>query len=194
MAQDSSRPDFWDTRYGKNVMPWDAGGVPPALARFAAAAPPRRALLPGCGSGYEVRFLAQAGWDVTAIDFSTAAIAAASRVLGDWARLVQCADFFEFEFGAPFDLVYERAFLCALPRTIWPRYAQRTAELLKPGGLLAGFFYYADEARGPPFGTSEAELNSLLGGRFTRIQDQPVADSIPVFQGKERWQVWRLIS
>jgi len=24
-----------------------------------------------------------------------------------------------------------------------------------------------------------------------RIEDAPVGDSIPVFEGKERWQVWR---
>ena len=36
MAQDSSKPDFWDTRVRQNVTPWDAGRVPAALQRFVA--------------------------------------------------------------------------------------------------------------------------------------------------------------
>lgn len=193
MAQDSSKPDFWETRYLQNFLPWDAGRVPEALTRFAVSHPPCRALLPGCGSAYEARYLAEAGWTVTAIDFSPAAVEAAQRTLGRYADCVRLDDFFHFAFNVPFDVVYERAFLCALPRKMWQTYADRVAEVLIPHGLLAGYFYYHDEQRGPPFGTSEQELTELLGKDFERIADEPVTDSIDVFAGKERWQVWRRI-
>ena len=92
MAQDSSKPDFWDTRFRQNAMPWDAGRVPAALERFAARHPERgRVLIPGCGTGYEARLLAQTGFDVTAIDFSEAAVEAARRELGPLAHLVRQA-------------------------------------------------------------------------------------------------------
>jgi thiopurine S-methyltransferase len=67
------------------------------------------------------------------------------------------------------------------------------AELVRPGGELAGFFFLDDNQRGPPFGTSRAEPNALLAGAFERTDeaDVPRAESIPVFQGKEIWQVWR---
>src|SRR5262245_56852370 len=97
MAQDSSLPDFWNTRYRDHVMPWDAGMVPTDWRTFV---PTLRAgtriLIPGCGSGYEVQFLAEAGFDVTAIDFSAEAVEAARRVLGLYAHRVQLADFFAF--------------------------------------------------------------------------------------------------
>jgi SAM-dependent methyltransferase len=193
MAQDSSKPDFWDSRYRQNVMPWDAGRVPAALERFTARHAARgRVLVPGCGTGYEVRLLAQTGFEVSAIDFSEAAVEAARRELGPLADLVRPADFFGFEGDTqPFDAIYERAFLCALPRRIWADWERRTAQLLRSGGLLFGVFFFDSNAKGPPFGIGAADLQALLGGDFERIEDEPVEDSPPVFEGKERWQVWK---
>jgi len=192
MAQDSSRPDFWETRYRDHVTPWDAGRVPARLVQYAGEMKPgARVLIPGCGSGYEARFLAAAGFDVLAIDFSPAAVEAAQRNLGCFADRVQLADFFTFDAGAPFDVMFERAFLCALPRRMWPDYPERTAELLTPDGMIAGFWFFDDNVKGPPFGTSIEELHALLGTRFERISDEPAADSIPIFVAKERWQVWK---
>jgi len=193
MAQDSSKADFWDKRFREKFMPWDAGRVPAALERFTARHPVRgRVLVPGCGTGYEVRYLAQAGFDVTAIDFSEAALEAAKGELGPLAHLVRQADFFGFEGDqTAFDAIYERAFLCALPRRIWSDWGRRTADLLRPGGLLFGLFFFDDNAKGPPFGIGAAELDALLAPNFELIEDELASDSIPAFAGRERWQVWR---
>jgi SAM-dependent methyltransferase len=187
MAQDSARPEFWDTRYREGVTPWDAGAVPLRLVEFLEHQEPQRVLIPGCGTGYEVKAFAERGHEVLAIEFSDAAIEVARRALGPLADLVKKADFFAFE-AAPFDMVYERAFLCALPRSLWPRWAARVAEVLRPGGRLAGFFYLDDNPRGPPFGTTKG----LLAG-FELQEDQAIPDSesLPVFKGKEVWQVWK---
>jgi len=194
MAQDSSRPAFWESRYRDHVTPWDAGKTPERLRVYARTLKPgARILIPGCGSAYEAAYLAQQGFDVLAIDFSPAALAAACNILRDRRDIAKLADFFVFEFDDRFDVIYERAFLCALPRTSWRDYAARCAQLLKPGGLIAGFFFFDDTPRGPPFGTSTAELEALLGADFTLVEDSPVADSIPVFAGKERWMVWEKI-
>lgn len=191
MAQDSSKPDFWETRYRDHVTPWDAGKVPTPLREYAATlVPGARILIPGCGSAHDAAWLAQAGFDVLAIDFSPAAVEVAKQTLGEFAHVVRQADFFDFDAGAPFDAIYERAFLCALPRKMWAGYAPRCAQLLAPGGRLAGFYFFADTPKGPPFGTSQAELDALLRPGFERIEDKPVEDSIEVFRGKERWQVW----
>ena len=194
MAQDSSRPDFWETRYRDHFTPWDAGGVPKRLAAYARElGAGTRVLVPGCGSGHEVHLLSEAGCEVLAVDFSEAAVEIARRNLGRHADRVVVADFFGFDVATPFDVVYERAFLCALPRKRWQDYARRMHEVLRPGGVIAGFWFYDDNVKGPPFGTSDAELRSLLAGVFERIADEPVDDSIPVFRGKERWQVWRRV-
>jgi SAM-dependent methyltransferase len=190
--EDAAKPQFWEKRFRENFTPWDAGRVPSALEQFLKTEPRgRRVLVPGCGSGYEVRAFAEAGHDVLAVDFAPAAIERARRNLGALSERVHLADFFEFDFGARFDLVYERAFLCSLPRALRPRYVQRVFELLAPQGRLAGFFFFEDGERGPPFGLSSGELEALLGASFERTADDAVADSIPIFSGKERWQVWR---
>lgn len=191
MAQDSSQPEFWDTRYRGGVTPWDAAGVPARLHAFLEALVPSRVLIPGCGTGYEVKAFAERGHDVLAIEFSDAAIEAASRHLGGFAGRVTKADFFALDAPA-FDLIYERAFLCALPRRLWPGWAARVRDLLRPAGALAGFFYLDDNARGPPFGTSTAQLAALLAPLSLEEQHAiPESESIAVFQGKEVWQVWR---
>jgi len=189
--EDAAKPEFWEERFRENFTPWDAGRVPEALEKFLRAEPRgQRVLIPGCGSGYEVRAFVQTGFDVLAVDFASAAVERARRILGPLARLVRLEDFFRFDPGGPFDLVYERAFLCALPRRLWPDYAPRLSELLRPKGRLAGFFFFDDHERGPPFGLKVGDLEMLLSDRFERIADAEVGDSIPIFAGKERWQIW----
>ena len=193
--QDASKPDFWEKRFRENFTPWDAGRVPSDLARFLATEPRgRRILIPGCGSGYEVRACAEAGQDVVAVDFAPAAVERARSILGPLADRVRLADFFEADLGEPYDLVYERAFLCSLPRALRPRYAERVAELLNARGRIAGFFFFEDGERGPPFGLKTGELELLLANRFDETEDRSVHDSITIFAGKERWKVWTLRS
>jgi thiopurine S-methyltransferase len=193
-------PDFWDQRFRSGVTPWETGSAPTALREFAAnhdadahassgAAP--RVLIPGCGSAWDAAFLDSAGWEVSALDFSQAAVDTARGTLGDgWRGRLLCADFFTYDADAPFDVIYERAFLCALPRALWPNYAPRMAKLLRPGGLLAGSFFITDEPKGPPFGILPQQLEDLLTPHFIRRADRALEDSLPVFAGRERWQVW----
>ncbi len=193
MAQDSSLPEFWDSRYRGGVTPWDAAGVPPRLGRWLQGRKDKaRILVPGCGTGYEVRAFAESGHEVLAIEFADAALEAARLHLGAFSDRVSKADFFALE-AEPFDVIYERAFLAALPRRLWPQWAARVAALLRPGGELVGLFYFDDNDRGPPFGVSRERLLELLQRDFELVEDEaiPPSESIPVFSGKERWQAWR---
>ncbi len=123
--------------------------MPAPLARWLAAHPGAgaRVLIPGCGSGYEIAAFAHAGYDVTAIDFSPSAVARARALVGaPLAARVLEGDFFRHEFAAaPFELIYERTFLCALPPADWPRIVERTAALLQPGGRLGWRKFGHDE-------------------------------------------------
>lgn len=186
-----TNPEFWDERYARQRMPWDLGGVPEALCDFLSRTRPGRVLIPGCGTGYEVRAFAHAGWQVDAIDFSQEAVRCAQNFLGAEARLVRQADFFADNAADPFDLVYERTFLCSLPKNRWPSYASKVTQSLCSGGCLAGFFFFGPETEPPPYPIDHHELGVLLGDVFTRIEDSPASDSLPLFQNKERWQVWK---
>jgi SAM-dependent methyltransferase len=199
-SRDPLAPAFWDERFEREFTPWDRGGAPAELRAFVAQAPaplsvfagrPPAVLLPGCGSAHELALMLEAGWDATAIDFSPVAVARAKSLAGQWADRILQADFFDYTPPRQPDLVYEQAFLCALPRARWPEVAQRWASLLAPGRLLAGYFFFADAPKGPPFGIARAQLDALLAPHFECIADQAVAGSVPVFAGKERWMVWR---
>ncbi|WP_334190211.1 methyltransferase [Noviherbaspirillum sp.] len=194
-SRDPSQPTFWSERFEQEFMPWDLGNVPQQLRQFVAqSAKPRSTLIPGCGTGYEVACLAEAGWEVTGIDFSAAAVEAARKKLGLRGDHVKQADFFTFTPEHGIDLIYERAFLCALPPRMRPAVAARWAELLPPGALLAGFFFFGDPLKGPPFGIVREDLEALLLPHFVCVADEPVPDSLPVFAGKERWQIWQRLS
>ncbi|MEI6303371.1 MAG: methyltransferase [Betaproteobacteria bacterium] len=189
IKQDPALPEFWERRFREGTTPWDAGRTPARLEQFLATEKPGRVLIPGCGSGYEIRAFFNAGWDVLAIDFAPAAIERARIELRDLPDCLLQADFFNFA-APPVDLLYERAFLCALPRHLWIDYAGRMEALLQPGGRIAGFYFFSDELRGPPFGLAAGQLSSLLETGFTCGVDEAVEDSLPVFAGRERWQVW----
>ncbi|MBI3148653.1 MAG: methyltransferase domain-containing protein, partial [Betaproteobacteria bacterium] len=190
--RDPAHPEFWESRYREGVIPWDRGAAPPDfLDWLAGRAAPQRVLVPGCGSAYEVAALALAGHAVSAIDYSPAAVARAREQLQDLGRHVKEADFFALSGDPPWTVVYERAFLCALPPRLWPDYARRMGELIVAGGLLLGYFFVARETgRGPPFAIEEAHLLDLLDPWFALEVDQPSRDPLPVFGSSERWQIW----
>ncbi len=190
--QRPEHPDFWSKRFGEGTTPWDAGRVPSTFADFVARQPMAvNTLIPGCGSAWEALHLAEQGWPVTALDFSPLAVDKARQVLGNVTVDLICDDFFTFKPRQPYQLIYERAFLCALPRKLWADWGQRVAELLPPDGLLAGYFFVCDQPKGPPFGIQHEQLVELLAANFEQIEDSAVDDSIAVFAGRERWQVWR---
>lgn len=192
---ESARPEFWEQRYRAGRLPWDAGGVPPALAAFLERLGPgaRQVLVPGCGSGYEVKAFLTAGGRVCAIDFAPAAVERARTVLGAAGTCVRQADFFTGDIGADYDLIYERTFLCSLPPSCWADYARRVAALLRPGGVLAGIFFHGHEPEPPPYPLSAGTAAGLFDAAFELVEDEaiPAANSLPLYAGGERWQVWR---
>jgi len=190
---DPATPAFWDVRFEADFMPWDQGAVPHSLANHVSRHPaPRSVLIPGCGSAYEARLFLQAKWPVTAIDFSPAAVARARKILGPLGAIVREADFFGHELADErFEIIYERAFLCALPVKLRSAWAERVTMLLPPGGQLAGFFYFDQTGKGPPFGIDAESLNGLLSKNFELLEIVVPKDSIAVFEGKEKWQVWQ---
>lgn len=189
--EDSTQPDFWNTRYASGKTPWDLGGIPAPLAGFLERNDPSTVLIPGCGAGYEVAAFHAAGWKVTAIDFSPVAVDQARRRLGSFADLVILGDFFQYRFPEQFDVVYERTFLCSLPPTRWPDYVDRMHHVLCPEtGRLIGIFLYGEEPEPPPFPLNHAEADRLFSPHFALAESYAIPDSLPLFANKEKWQVW----
>ena len=153
----------------------------------------RNILIPGCGRDYRsIEAFHRAGHRVTAIDFSPTAVDAVKNALPFLAAHIVRGDFFACDFkAAPFDLIYERTFLCSLPPSLWKNYSTRVAQLLRPGGLIAGYFFYGKESDPPPFPLTKALASEIFADRFELETTEPVTDSLSIFAGHEKWQEWR---
>lgn len=207
-ARDPSTAEFWDERYAAQFTPWEVAGLPATFEVLAMSVlsgllegqgpHPRRVLVPGCGNGHEMAWLLAQGADALGVDLSPAAVALARQRLPDpqAAERIQQADFFALD-AAPFDWIYERAFVAALPSALWPRWAAQCARLTRPGALLAGYFFLDPSPpaarRGPPFVASLDELDLMLGLAFRRLRVIAIDPTLsaPVFAGREHWVVWR---
>lgn len=195
-SNNSAVPAFWNQRYASAETPWVLHKTPATLRSFLnRTRTPGRVLIPGCGTDHGViKAFADAGFEVTAIDFSTVALAETKKALANFDGTIICADFFKSDFGRDFDLVYERTFLCALHPRRWARYAKRVAELLRPNGKLVGIFFYGADPEPPPYPINKTQAAEIFGKYFRLLRDLKVSDSVPMFAGMERWQEWERIT
>lgn len=168
-----------------------------------------RALVPGCGRGYDVAFLAKPTRHVIGLEYSASAAAAAKDYVtaavpdmtGHWE--IQHGDFFDPAFpgsSEPFDMVYDYTFLCALRPVDRGAWADRMQSLVRPGGLLVTLMFPLrpeplDLAVGPPFALSKAvyrELLSVRGFSELSVEDVPAALSpSPDRTGLEALGLWQ---
>ncbi len=118
--------------------PWDSGIPAPELVRAVAARPPGRALDIGCGTGTNVRYLAEQGWQATGLDFAARAIAQARRKLQKLPATLLVADvtrLADLPLPGPFDLALDMGCYHSLTAEGQKRYAQGLQRWVKPGGL-----------------------------------------------------------
>lgn len=103
----------WNARYAAGELPWDSGLPSRELANVLQEyeIPPGRALELGCGTGTNAIWLAQLGFDVTAVDVAPNALriardkATTAGVAVTWIE----ADAQNFGSGRePFDFVFDR--------------------------------------------------------------------------------------
>ena len=195
--RDSTRPVFWAQRYASGRTPWRLDHLPARLNSFIQSLPPEsKVLIPGSGEDHEtIKAFHLAGHRVIAIDFCPIAVECTKKALPDLPGRIILGDFFTYDFGpSHFDFVYERTFLCSLPPRLWKGYAARVAQLLRPRGILAGFFFYGQEYDPPPYPLTESKASKIFSDRFDLLKSEPVSDSLSIFAGQEKWQEWQLRS
>ncbi len=187
-----SEPAFWEDLYRRGSDGWELGGPAPPLVDFVDASPPPRGrvLVPGCGRGHDVRFLAARGYDVVGVDFAAAAVREARALAERDGVDVTFEQRDLFTLGADhardFDGVWEYTCFCAIDPARRDDYLRTIATVLRPGGwLLACFFPLRTLTAGPPFPVTRAEVRRRLAPRFTVARAFAPLRSVRGRQGRE---------
>lgn len=155
-SANSDTVEFWNEIW--ETMPHTFADHDEALARAVEGLTPGCALDMGCGAGGNAMWLAERGWQVTAVDFSEVAIEKASQQAAKRGIEVNfaVADAATFQPQGEFDLI--TSFYIHL----WPRQrAQMLSNVSKaiaPGGRL---LFVSHDKSAPPSGWSEEDLESL---------------------------------
>lgn len=164
-----SERDHWEQRYTSGeVPPWDTGRPSAELRRQLGELKltPCRTLELGCGTGTNAVWLAQQGFDVTAIDISPTAIARAVQRAADAGVSVKfiVADVTRMpDLGEPFSFFFDRGCYHAVRRTDAAGFLRELDRVTAPGAIGIVLTGNAREERkpGPPVVTEETIRNEL---------------------------------
>lgn len=180
----------WNAAYANNDTPWDKGYASPPLRAFLKTYSLKgRALVPGCGTGHDVRLLAeQAGVSVLGLDISPLALEQARSVAAFGDEQYTLVDFLNLpaSYREQFDVVVEHTCLCAIDPVDRGAYVRSVQQALKPGGeYLAVFFREVSNynGAGPPHPISSNEIDTLFVKQFEileRITPEETYPSRPI--------------
>ncbi len=184
----------WEEAWQEGRIGWDAGDSPPILHQLVAqkTLPAGRALVPGCGAGYDVLTLASPNRKVIGLDAAPSAKARFQGLLHDSSVDPNHVDylsddFFNFEPSQPFDLVWDYTFLCAIQPERRPAWSRKMSRLIRSGGELVTLLFPVIEdhstflemvATGPPFPLVPEQTPHLVQEGFEPITISPVPPSL----------------
>ena len=165
----------WAARYRDEDTPWNHGEAHPEVRRLIAAGEfplpegGRRALVPGCGPAHDACAIAELGFTVTGIDYTTEARDLGGPALEALGGQLLCEDALKHTPAEPYDLLFEHTFLCAIDPAERVRYGELVRRSLRPGGLLVVIVFPVDrplEEGGPPFTLTLEDMREVLGASF----------------------------
>ncbi len=185
-------PVDWEARYRAGDTPWDEGASP-ALTAFLAKHPMQgEILVPGCGTGHDVRAIAKHGGRVLGLDLSETALRMARSIPRMGVEVYEQANLFDIptSWVGRFDWVIEHTCFCAIPPIRRNDYLQAITRVLKPSGYYFGIFYMNPAApQGPPHGTTKGEIASLFDPYFTLIEEWIPQENFEGRDGRELCQL-----
>ncbi len=187
--------EYWENRYQTGDMPWEKGAPSPGLVDFLATHQELTrgtVLVPGCGTGHDVREWAKAGFDSVGVDIAPSAIRLGQEAVsgaGLGARFL-LLDFLSSQPPFRFDWIFEHTLFCAIQPAQRDDYVRAVLRWLKPGGCYLAVNYLIPDTDGPPFGTEREELVRRFSPHF-ELHSEWVPRSYPNRIGLERVFWWR---
>jgi SAM-dependent methyltransferase len=184
----------WNQRYVEGDTPWDKGAAHPVLGGMLThGALSGRVLVPGCGTGHDVRALARRGLEVVGLDVAPLALERAAVHAAAGGETYVLGDLFDLpaELRGAFDGVFEHTCFCAIDPAWRANYVTAVASALHPGGRLLAVFYAdpGQDGAGPPFGCSATELDGLFGRDFRILEEHT---GFATFEHREGRELLRL--
>jgi SAM-dependent methyltransferase len=171
----------------------------PPLIDFLARHPIKgEILVPGCGTGHEVRALASQDFHQTTViglDLAETAITLAQGIPLVGQEMYVQGDLFALpsSWNGRFDWVVEHTCFCAIDPTLRADYMRAIAQVLKPGGqYFAIFFMTPDAEQGPPFGTTMEEISQHFDPSFELLEEWVPPRTFEGREGRELCQLRRL--
>ncbi len=128
----------WTQRYREGKIPWDSGKPSSELLRVvdAGIVAPCRALELGCGTGTNAVFLAQRGFDVTAVDLVELAVEKARAKATQAGVKVNfaCASVLDLpNLGAPFEFIFDRGCFHSFKERGWSEFLASLTRVTRSG-------------------------------------------------------------
>jgi len=154
--------------------PWDTGISPPELFEFIENHEPGRAIDIGCGTGTNVITLAQAGWQVTGVDFAPRAIRLARRKIKEAGIQadVQVNDETNLnKIYGPYDLALDLGCFHGISPHGQKRYLEQMDRILAPQGFWLMYGFIKPETDHESTGLIEADL-SRISSQFDMLSRQ----------------------
>lgn len=159
--------------------PWDTGISPPELLEFIKTHKPGRAIDIGCGTGTNIITLADAGWQVTGVDFAPRAISLAKRKLN--AANVQAelkvADATKLDgISGPFDLAFDLGCFHSIPPSVQQKYLDQLERILAPSGFFLLYGFVKPDSAHSGTGLAEADIDRI-SARLTPVSRRNGSDT-----------------
>lgn len=163
--------------YALGITPWDRDEPVPELVEAVGGMAPGRALDLGCGTGAQAVFLAQRGWEVTAVDAIPRALATARERAaaagvdvdfrrGDVGRLE------ELGIG-DVALGFDRGCFHGLPENARNGYARGLTAVTGPGAVLVMMAFQPPTPAGLPEGATREELERRFAHGWKLVATGP---------------------
>eukprot|EP00045_Choanoeca_perplexa_P022963 m.11476 g.11476 ORF g.11476 m.11476 type:complete len:274 (-) comp9822_c0_seq1:93-914(-) len=162
----------WDQLWKEGIKRgtrWDTDGSSPALVNLLKQGqlPKGKALVPGCGRGYDAIAFAAFGYHAVGMDLSDTAVKEAQAVATE--RNDELSGTLEFKVGnffehdEKYDVIWDLTFLCAINPAAREAWAQQMKALLTPQGVLVTYIFpIVEKEGGPPFAMSMDLVAGLL--------------------------------
>lgn len=188
----------WETSWEKNITPWDTQSITQPLkeefqSKFLTSSTSsststssnlilnsisnsfsslniknKRALVPGCGSGYDCEYLSKQGfYEVIGIDISLTAIKLCQNKFHTINNLhFECTNFFTYQNNTKFDFIFDYLFFSALDLNMRDDWGKSMKNLIQPKtGILFTLIFPnqigVDPTIGPPYNVNTNDYKVL---------------------------------